>query len=160
LRPRLTTGLPFSLAHTDALACKHIPSACYECTIHWIISPRNTPWRISPQGTVPPCCFALRALFMPALLGKGDESAMNFEGLGGPFRDIYCFPKHFCALGANVAENRREYMYAELKISELYSSRGRKRNVWIFEPSRGFDTPLSIALKNTRFLCRSRLRYR
>jgi hypothetical protein len=33
-RPRLTTGLPFSLAHTDALGCTNIPHACYECTIH------------------------------------------------------------------------------------------------------------------------------
>jgi hypothetical protein len=31
LRPRLTTGLPFSLTHTDALGYRHIPSGCYEC---------------------------------------------------------------------------------------------------------------------------------
>src|SRR5215213_1841385 len=46
LRPRLTTGLPFSLAHTDARGCRHIPNACYECTIHCILASRNTLWRI------------------------------------------------------------------------------------------------------------------
>jgi hypothetical protein len=37
--------------------------------------------------------------------------------------------------------------------------RGRKRKVRIFEPSRGFDTPLTMPLKNCRFPCRSRTRY-
>ena len=33
---------------------------------------------------------------LPALLPEGDESAMNFEGLGVSFwRHIYCYPKHF-----------------------------------------------------------------
>jgi hypothetical protein len=39
--------------------------------------------------------------------------------------------------------------------SELHTTRGRKRKVRIFEPSRGFDTPLSMPLKIFRFLCRS-----
>jgi hypothetical protein len=33
-------------AHTDALACMHIPYACYECTIQRRLSPCNTFWRI------------------------------------------------------------------------------------------------------------------
>jgi hypothetical protein len=37
---------------------------------------------------------------MPALLAAGDESAMNFEGLGVFFRHIHWFPQHFCELGA------------------------------------------------------------
>jgi hypothetical protein len=37
--------------------------------------------------------------------------------------------------------------------SELYTRRGRKRNIRIFEPSQGLDTPLSMHLKNPRFLC-------
>jgi hypothetical protein len=43
--------------------------------------------------------------------------------------------------------------------NELKTSRDRKRKLSIFEPSRGFDTPLSMALKYPRFLCRSRSRY-
>jgi hypothetical protein len=43
--------------------------------------------------------------------------------------------------------------------SELHTSRDRKRNVRIFEPSRGFDTPLTIALNNPQFLCRSHPRF-
>jgi hypothetical protein len=39
--------------------------------------------------------------------------------------------------------------------SELHISWGRKRKVRIFEPSRGFDTPLSMPQNNPRFLCRS-----
>jgi hypothetical protein len=43
--------------------------------------------------------------------------------------------------------------------SELHTSRGRKRKVRMFEPSQAFDTPLTMALKDSRFLCRSRPRY-
>jgi hypothetical protein len=39
--------------------------------------------------------------------------------------------------------------------SEPHTSRARKRKVRIFEPSRGFDTPLTMSPKNPRFLCRS-----
>jgi hypothetical protein len=41
---------------------------------------------------------------MPALLPKGDEFPMNFEGLASFFRHIYCFAQHFCELGANSAD--------------------------------------------------------
>jgi hypothetical protein len=41
----------------------------------------------------------------PALLPAGDESAMNFEGLGFFFRHIYCFPQHSCKLGGSFAKN-------------------------------------------------------
>jgi hypothetical protein len=34
----------------------------------------------------------------------------------------------------------------------MHTSGGRKRNVRIFEPSRGFYAPLSMPLKNPRFL--------
>ncbi len=40
----------------------------------------------------------------------------------------------------------------------MYTSRGPKRKVRIFEPSQAFDTSLSIPLNNPRFLCRSRPR--
>jgi hypothetical protein len=40
-------------------------------------------------------------------------------------------------------------------LHELHTSRGRKRKVRIFEPSRGSDTPLTVPLKNCRFLYRS-----
>jgi hypothetical protein len=43
--------------------------------------------------------------------------------------------------------------------SELYTSRGPKRMVGIFEPSRVFDTPLIMSLKNPRFPRRSRPRF-
>ena len=42
---------------------------------------------------------------MPALLPKGDEFRMNFEGLGTLFRQIYCFPQHFLELGVNFVAN-------------------------------------------------------
>ena len=40
--------------------------------------------------------------------------------------------------------------------SELHTSRDRKRKLRIFEPSQAFDTPLTMPLKNPRFLCRTR----
>jgi hypothetical protein len=47
-----------------------------------------------------PCCFAPRSVsVMPALLARGDESAMYFEGLGSFFRHICSFPQHFFELG-------------------------------------------------------------
>jgi hypothetical protein len=55
----------------------------------------------------------------------------------------------------------RECAFQELRRckSELHTSRVRKRKVSIFEPSRGFDTPLSMPLKNPQFLCRTHPRY-
>ena len=38
LRPRLTTGLPFSLAYT------RMRMPCYEHIIYRFATPRNTPW--------------------------------------------------------------------------------------------------------------------
>jgi hypothetical protein len=49
---------------------------------------------------MPQCCSASLSVLMPALLAAGDESAMNFEGLGVFFRHIHWFPQHFCELGA------------------------------------------------------------
>jgi len=34
-----------------------------------------------------------------------DESAMNLSVWASDFRNISCFPQHFCELGANFAEN-------------------------------------------------------
>jgi hypothetical protein len=55
----------------------------------------------------------------------------------------------------------RENTFPELRKcrNELHTTRGRKRKVRIFEPSQGFDTPLRMPLKNSRFSCRSRTRY-
>ena len=71
MRPRFTTGLPFSLAHTDVHDCRHIPHACCECTIHQILAPRNTSWSIAvTEGQ----CFRvglLHALSHARLISRG-----------------------------------------------------------------------------------------
>ena len=61
-------------------------------------------------------------------------------------------------LGDRYNELRRELTFHELRRcrGQLHTSRDRKRKVRIFQPSRGFDTPLIMPPKNTRFLCRSR----
>jgi hypothetical protein len=41
----------------------------------------------------------------------------------------------------------------------MHTSQVRKRKVRIFEPSRAFDTPLSMPLKNAGFLYQSCSRY-
>jgi|SRR5215213_4771033 len=41
----------------------------------------------------------------------------------------------------------------------MHTSQDRRRNVSIFEPSQAFYTPLTMSLKNPRFLCRSNPRY-
>src|SRR5215204_1512647 len=44
--PPLRSGFALlAIAHTDALGCRHIPNACYDCNIHRIPELRNTPWR-------------------------------------------------------------------------------------------------------------------
>jgi hypothetical protein len=40
------SGFALLVAHTDALAFRHIPNACYVCTIHRIPELRNTSRRI------------------------------------------------------------------------------------------------------------------
>src|SRR5215217_5475537 len=52
----------------------------------------------------------------------------------------------------NFGENR----FHELRRcrSKLHTRQGRKSKVRISEPSRGSDTPLTMALKSPRFLCR------
>jgi hypothetical protein len=64
-------------------------------------------------------------------------------------------------LGDCYNELRRELTFHELRRCrrELHTSRDRKRKVRTSEPSRGFDTPLTMPLKNPRFLCQSRPRY-
>ena len=54
---------------------------------------------------MPPRCFALRSLLMPALLPAGDESAMNLEAVGVLFRHYFYFPQHLSEVGVNFAEN-------------------------------------------------------
>ena len=64
-------------AHRCAWLQAHSLCACYECTIHAHLAPRNTAWRPCPHmndASMLPC--VMRCL-MPALLPKGDESAMN-----------------------------------------------------------------------------------
>jgi hypothetical protein len=50
----------------------------------------------------------------------------------------------------SVEANLAQFPLHELRrcSSELHTSQDRKRKVWFFEPSRGFDTPLSMPLKN------------
>ena len=81
--------------------------------------------------------------FLPA----SDESAMNYEGLG------LLFSRHLLFFAALTFHEFRR------SSGELHTSRGRRRKVRIFEPSRRFDTPLTRPLKNPRFLCRSRPRH-
>ena len=97
-------GFALLAAHKDALTCRHISSACYECTIFCLPAPRNTPRKISPHLDDASVLLCVTR-FPLALLPSSDESAMNFEDLGIPFRANYCFPQHFCESRANVAEN-------------------------------------------------------
>src|SRR5215216_1261694 len=94
----------------NALGCWHVPSACYECTIRWILVPRNTLWRvISADGRCPPRCFASRSLslsHMPALLPVADESAMNVEGLGAVISTYFLFFVAFLRVGSKVRRER------------------------------------------------------
>jgi hypothetical protein len=55
---------------------------------------------------MPPCCFVSCSLLTAALLPAGDESAMNFEAVGG-FLDIFHFPQHFLRVGSAL---RREHV--------------------------------------------------
>jgi hypothetical protein len=73
-------------------------------------------------------------------------------------------PARFCC---PTSENAEQAKFAERPQGELsrssfhqhrrcrsglHTSQGRKRKVRIFEPSRAIDTPLTIPLKNPRFL--------
>ena len=52
-----------------------------------------------------PCCFAPPSVsVMPALLPKGNELPMNFEGLDGLFSTYLLFFTVLVGLGANFAE--------------------------------------------------------
>jgi hypothetical protein len=70
-------------------------------------------------------------------------------------------------LGTNFfSENPVHAKFAELAFHglrrrrrELHTSGGRKRKVRMSEPSQAFDTPLTMPLKNPRFLCQSRPRH-
>jgi hypothetical protein len=68
LRPRLTAGLPFSLAHTRM----RIP--CYDHTIHRFAAPRNTPWRLlSAYGRCPVLHLAEKREGPEHPYGRGPE---------------------------------------------------------------------------------------
>jgi hypothetical protein len=58
-------------------------------------------------------------------------------------------------------EVRRSHLPQASKMKELalHTRRDRKRKRRISEPSRSFDTPLTIALNNPQFLCRSHPRF-
>ncbi len=47
---------------------------------------------------------------------------------------------------------------SEMEERDSHTSRGQRGRIRISEPPRGIDTPLSMPLKNARFLCRSRPR--
>ena len=61
---------------------------------------------------------------MPAFLPVNDESAMNFEGLGVSFREIYRFPKHFTIL-AELGEGITQLQYF-LQLSLRTSEKAQK----------------------------------
>ena len=63
---------------------------------------------------------------MHALLPKGDESAMNFEGLGTFFRHIYCFPLHVFELGVAL---RREGAARQWEPKEPHRARPYRRGL-------------------------------
>jgi len=114
--------LPFSLAHTDALGCRHIPHASYECPMQSILAPRNTPWRIvSAEGCYPrvALCHALCPVRL-SLITRGDESAMIFERLGVFFRT-------FLQVGSDFVENVFRPVSGGLR-SRFWPSRGRCRH--------------------------------
>jgi hypothetical protein len=46
-------------AHGCAWLQAHSPNACYECTIHCLLAPRNTPWRLSLCIWTMPCVLDL-----------------------------------------------------------------------------------------------------
>jgi hypothetical protein len=110
--------------------------------------------------------FSTYQLFSAAFLELGANFAENVytQSFESPIPR-----KKPCRIGPRLCRtsgNAHNGKFAELNFhelrrrrSELRTSRGRKRNLRIFEPSRGFDTPLSMPLKNCRFLCRSRPRY-
>jgi hypothetical protein len=52
-----------------------------------------------------PVLLCAARFLITALLQKGDEFRINFEGLGTFFRHICCFPHHFCELGMNFVAN-------------------------------------------------------
>ena len=107
MRPRLTTGLPFSLTHTHGCAWLQAHSRCLLRMHHTLNpSPAQHPLEdFSAEGRCPRIAFRFtQSLPMSALLPEGDESAMNLECLGGLFQHIRCFPQQFFELGVNFAD--------------------------------------------------------
>ena len=49
---------------------------------------------------MPPVLLYVMRFLIPTLLPVGDESAMNFEGLGVPLGHIYCLSQHFLRVGS------------------------------------------------------------
>jgi hypothetical protein len=81
LRPHLTTGLPFLLAHKGAHAL---------IRLHHTLNPSPTQSPLEVFPAVGRCLrVALRHTlsFMPALLPESDESAMNFEAVSVSFHE-------------------------------------------------------------------------
>jgi hypothetical protein len=81
LRPRLTTGLPFSLAHIQGCAWlqAHFQSVCYECTIHRFAAPRNTPWKLFVHMDDALCWIWGRSVRSQSPLTVVDRSYANFR---------------------------------------------------------------------------------
>jgi hypothetical protein len=63
---------------------------------------------------------------MTALLPKGDEFRMIFEGLDVLLRNICCFAQHFSELGVNFIEN-----VAHSSFETLEAASGRLINLWV-----------------------------
>ena len=86
MRPRLTTGLPLSLAHTRM----RLPAGTFPVLAMNAPYTESQPHAIplggnSPQMDDASVLLCVTLSLMPALLPEGDESAMNFEGLGVTF---------------------------------------------------------------------------
>jgi hypothetical protein len=95
-------------AHTDALGCRHIPNACYECTLHGILAPRNTPWRIFFAEADASVLLCVMRSLMPALLPI-------FEGPDFPYSTYLSFCAAYLRIESDL---RRESMYAVFPISD------------------------------------------
>ena len=110
LRPRLTAGLPFSLAHTDALARRHIPNLCYERIVYRSLTSRNTLWKI----------FTMRAKYLYVVLRH-----MRYHRDDAPRSSpelillVYSPERHGQLAGARAANRGRRVMAVGIPFSQL-----------------------------------------
>jgi hypothetical protein len=84
-------------------------------------------------------------------------------------RSLFTLHKISCRIGPRLCRTSKNSIQARFEESpfhefrrcgsEQHTSEDRKRKPRIFELSRRFDTPLRMALKKPRYLCRSHPRY-